>query len=131
MSLMRGMANRNAWIWLTVAAITLATLSRTEAGLLNAKAFANPVLEFLTKGQSHSVAASPVAAHLFPRASSRRNHGFTVSSIGAWNSMLPVFFVGLLTPLVLLSVSFFQSFDLAHCEPLLSVSFQRPPPQIL
>lgn len=126
---MRVASNRNAWIWVAIAAITFATLSRTEAGLQNAKAYANPVLEFLIKSQANPTLANPAASHLFPRIPNRRSLSASApSSMAGWNAVLPIFFVGLLTPLALLSISFLEPVGRIPASPQLSAFSARPPP---
>lgn len=121
--------NRNAWIWVAFAAITLASVARAEAGLQSAKAYANPVFEFL----AGSHAAQPAFLHGGTRAAQQGNAGQarpnsrdTVSS--AWLAMLPVFFVGVVSPLNLLSPGSVLCLGGRPSTPLLPGCFQRPPP---
>ncbi len=88
---MTGSRNKNAWIWVAIAAISLASVSRTVGGLESARAYANPVLHFLVKSYGVSaVAKSGPAVRFAQRASIFRDAG-----TGAWIAFLPVCFVGL------------------------------------
>jgi hypothetical protein len=123
--------NRNAWVWVAIAAISFASVARAEAGLQGARAYAHPVLEFLAKSQSqHAVAKSGVAR--FTQSGARRSFDsiFRDSGTGAWRAMLPVFFIGLISPLTLLSAASIQSLRRATAAPLLPSLFQRPPPSL-
>lgn len=127
---MTGTRNKSAWIWVAIAAITLASASRAEAGLQSAKAYAHPVLAFLAKSQS------PVANPAVPRFV-RRGSGQPIDSIfrnagsGTWTAILPVFFIGLVSPLSLLSAASNRCLGQAPMAPLLPASFQRPPPHFV
>lgn len=127
---MTGTRNKNAWIWVAIAAITLASASRAEAGLQSAKAYAHPVLAFLAKSQS------PIANPMVPR-SVQRVSGRSINSIyrnagsGTWTAILPVFFVGLVSPLSLLSAASIRCLDRTPAAPLLPASFERPPPYLV
>jgi hypothetical protein len=128
---MRGTGNRNAWMWVAIAAMTFAALSRTEADLLNTKAGAHPVLAFLIKSQSTTASANPAASlHLSRMAGRTSRSASQAAGIYASASMLPVFFVGLLVPLTLFCVAFSRSSGRTPCAPSLAASFQRPPPQL-
>lgn len=121
--------NRNAWIWVAFAAIALASVSRAEAGLQSAKAYANPVFEFL----AGSHAAQPASLHGGTRIAQQRIAGHSrlnsrdaVSS--AWLAMLPVFFVGVVSPLNLLSLRSVLCLGGRLSTPLQPACSQRPPP---
>lgn len=51
------------------------------------------------------------------------HHGQT-----AWLALLPVFFIGLITPLSLISPAAYLHLGFTPESPVLSSSFQRPPP---
>jgi len=126
---MRGTANRSAWIWVAIAAITLTALNGAEAGLPGARAGAHPTLERLIRLQNQSAASVAGSARAFVVAKGRRAQSWASSGIlGGGISAQPVEFVGLLTPLALFSIAFFWSFGRAPSAPLLCASFQRPPP---
>ncbi|HEY3707637.1 MAG TPA: hypothetical protein VGL22_21430 [Terracidiphilus sp.] len=118
--------NRSAWIWVAFAAIALASVARAESGLESARSYAHPMLEFFAGNH----AAQP--ADLYGTAQhslSRQQRGTSRNQLaGAWVAMLPVFFVGLVSPLDQLAP---RSIRLAGAPPatILPPSFQRPPPQ--
>jgi hypothetical protein len=121
--------NRNAWVWVAIAAIAIATLSRAESKLLNAKAFASPVLESLIKSHSLTPAPKSAALRTYHRVTRRQTATWSgASGIGAWSSILTLFFVGLVVPLSLLFATQIGSLDPVPPAPLVFASFQRPPP---
>ena len=129
---MTGTRNKHAWIWVAIAAISLASVSRAEAGLDTARAYANPVLHFLVKSHSASVAAKSGAARYAQRGSMRGIFGrgiFRDARTGAWVAFLPVCFVGL----VLLSFPATAPVRpvQATAAPQLPALFQRPPPSLV
>ena len=121
--------NRNAWMWVAIAAVAFTSVARAEARQQNARSFAHPVLEFLARSQSQNpVAHAGVSrfAHLSSRLQARsmlRNAGS-----GALIAILPVLFIGLVSPLTLVSAASFRCLGRAPAVPLLSALFQRPPP---
>ena len=126
---MPGSRNKNAWVWVAIAAIAFASAARAEAGLQNAKAYAHPVLEFLAKSQSQSPAAKAVASRFAPSASRRQLKSMSRDAgIGMWTALLPVFFIGLVSPPTLISAASIRSLYQVPAAPLLPSSFQRPPP---
>jgi hypothetical protein len=125
-----GTRNKNAWIWVAIAAITLASASRAEAGLQSAKAYAHPVLAFLAKSQSP--AANPAIPRFVQRGSVRPSHSiFRNPGSGTWTAILPVFFIGLVSPLSLLSAASVRCLGQTPAVPLLPASFERPPPRLV
>lgn len=128
---MTGYRNKHAWIWVAIAAISLASVSRSEAGLDSARAYANPVLHFLVKSHSAASVTKAGAARFAQRGSIRRISSiFRDARMGTWVAFLPVCFVAL----VLLSCSAAEparSLVRASAEPLLPALFQRPPPQLV
>lgn len=126
---MSGARNKNAWVWVAIAAITLASAARAEAGLQSAKAYAHPVLAFLAKSQSQNLATKPGVARFAQPGSSRQIKAMSRDAgIGLCLAMLPVFFIGLVSPLNLLSAVSIQALRQPPAAPLLPASFQRPPP---
>lgn len=126
---MTGPRNRNAWLWVAIAAISLASVSRAEAGVQSAKAYAHPVLQFLA---NHS--QLPAAKARDPRFAQRGSNAASIfrdARTGTWMAMLPVFFVGLISPLSLLAALPNQYRSQAPAAPLLPASFQRPPPHLV
>ena len=120
---MRANRSKDAWILVAIAAITLASLARAEAGIENARAYASPVIKFLAGSSLTDTAES---------ASTDR----AVSSVpryifGTALHLLPVLFIGLVSPLGLQSVRSLHALGRAVPAPNLSVLFQRPPPALL
>jgi len=115
-----------------IAAISLASIARAEAGLQNAKALANPVLQFLAKSHGQYPAAKPGVPRFAQRGSGRKiGSMFRDAGTGTWMAILPVFFVGLVSPLSLLSSESIRCAGQAPAAPLLPSSFQRPPPHFV
>lgn len=133
---MTGPRNRSAWIWVAIAAITFASVSRAEAGLDSARAYANPVLQFLAKSHGQSTVARSGVPRFVERGS-RRPVSARISAIfcdartGTWMAMLPVLFVGLVSPLNLASVRSTLFLGQTPAAPLLPSVFQRPPPHLV
>jgi hypothetical protein len=120
--------HKSAWIWLAVAAIAMATLARAESGLPKAAALTHPVLEFLSAHANGDGFATASRHHGSRSASLRRasqNDG-----AGAWTVLLPIFFIGLIAPLNLISARAALSLGIAPSAPILSCLFQRPPPSL-
>jgi len=122
---MKAAKHRNAWIWLAVAAMSIAVVARAQSGMHNARAYTTPVLQFLA---AHSADQVPAAHALNRRASRANRHG---ADTAAWAAMLPIFFVGLVSPLNLLSPHPLDSDSRIPSAPAYPSSFQRPPPQLL
>lgn len=118
---MTGSRNKYAWMWVAIAALSLASVSRTAAGLDAGRIYANPVLHFLVKSHSASVATSG-AMRLGQRGSLFRD-----ARSGAWIAFLPVCFVGLVL-LRLSSPSFVRALQLVVVAGKRIALFQRPPP---
>jgi hypothetical protein len=116
--------HRSAWIWLAVAALSVAIAARAQSGVYNARAYTAPVLQFLA---AHA-AIQPAAANAVPRSPRTDKHAANTT---VWAAMLPVFFVGLVSPLNLLSARSVLCISRAPAAPALPSSFQRPPPQLL
>lgn len=120
---------RNAWIWVAVAAITVVTLARTQAGIPQAAAlrtaFANPVLQFFSTHSSHESSASSTWTR---RSASGHTQRTSQQSPGAWMVFLPIFFIGLVAPLNLISARGMLSLESTLPAPALPSLFQRPPP---
>ncbi len=124
---MTGLRNKNAWLWVAIAAISLASVSRAEAGLQSAKAYAHPVLQFLAASHSQHSIAKP-AIPRFAQRGSNVGSIFRDAGTGTWMAILPVFFIGLIAPLSLLAANSARYRGQAPAAPLLPSSFQRPPP---
>jgi len=122
---MAGNRQKQAWIWLAVAAITVATLARAESGLPRTSGLTNPVLAFLS---AHSQGTpTSMAAWTHRTGSARTQRASRGAGSVAWTVFLPVFFIGLIAPLSL--VSHRAASRLGHTSaPFLLCLFQRPPP---
>lgn len=126
---MKTRRNRNAWIWVAFAALTLASLARAEDSPQSSKASASPVLAFFSgshAAQSASLhsAMRPAQPRLARALRTTARDGFA----GTWIALLPVFFVGLVSPLSPLSTRAILCPGGVPSVPLLPSSFQRPPP---
>ena len=124
---------RNAWIWLAVAFMAVASLARVHDGFPGASAYSNSVLQFLSGQQDSGASAAtgnPGLLKLVPASQSRMFwlHG---AHSGEWMAVLPVFFIGLLAPLSLISPRSTQCLGRPPAAPALPSSFQRPPPSLL
>jgi len=130
---MTGTRNRTAWIWVAIAAISFASVSRAEAGLHNAKVYAHPVLAFLARSQAQDALAKPAVPRFVQMQSGSRQISsiFRDAGAGAWMAVLSVLFVGLVSPLNLLSPSALRSLGRTPASPLLPAAFQRPPPRLV
>jgi len=117
---MRKNRSQDAWIWVAVAAICIASLARAQSGFENARAYAAPVIKFLSAG----ALAEPSAAVANHRS------GATVQS-GPLNlvlGLLPVYFIGLVFSFSLLTRGVFRSGGGSLFAPWHAELFQRPPP---
>jgi hypothetical protein len=126
---MTGNRHKNAWIWLAVAAIAVATLARAEAGLPKAAALTHPVLEFLS-AHANSDAFTTASGHRGGRFAGVRREP-SGNGAGAWTVLLPIFFIGLVAPLDILSRRVVQRSGCARLAAGLPHLFQRPPPLLL
>lgn len=125
---MTGHRNKHAWLWVAIAAISLASVSRAEAGSDSARAYANPVFQFLVRSHNASAARSG-AARFAPRRSIGRIRAiFRDAGSPTWIACLPVLLFGFIAPLSLFSGVSVRSPQCAPAAPLLPGSFQRPPP---
>jgi hypothetical protein len=117
--------HRNAWIWVAITAIALATVARAESGFELARVYANPVLVYLA-GDHQTQAGETAQIHKGSVAAARALSSTSTNS-GMWLELLPILFVGLLLPFglsALSSLSLGQQF----APPALPALFQRPPP---
>ena len=116
-------------MWVAVAAMSIAFVARAQSGMQNARAYTNPVLEFLAGHPSDQpVAAHAVQRFLHSRGARVNRHAVDTNTLAA---MLPVLFVGLVSPLNLLSPRSFLCIGRAPAAPALPFSYQRPPPPTL
>ena len=123
---------RNAWIWLAVAALAVASVSRAQAGVQYATAYANPVFEFLTGHQNGAVSSPAGMPGVRQHSSAGRTRAVSLhgSDASAWLALLPAVFVGLVSPLNILSASSALCLDRTDAAPALPSRFQRPPPSL-
>ncbi|HEY3627397.1 MAG TPA: hypothetical protein VGL00_13975 [Terracidiphilus sp.] len=129
---MRTNRYRNAWVWLAVAAMAAVSLARVEAGA-NATVDSNSVLAFLSGQQNVATLSAGGGPQIVRSGSTGKVSGVYLhdAASGAWTAMLPVLFIGLLTPLSLISRRSMLSRERTPAVPALPCSFQRPPPALL
>jgi hypothetical protein len=120
---MTGSRSKGAWIWVAMAAISLASLARVQSGVENARAYADPVIKFIAAAQH---ADSEAVAHANRVTSMARG-----ANSGVGVDLLAVFFVGLLAPLVLESFRAHFCLRRVPAPPFLTDLLQRPPPVFL
>ena len=118
-----GNRSRGAWIWVAVAAISLASLARAQSGIENARAYATPLIAFFSS--SHLTESGASASTQLPASTSRGD------AFGNAVNLLPVFFVGLVAPLNLLTARSASCLRRALPAPSQPGLFQRPPPTLL
>ncbi|HWG19442.1 MAG TPA: hypothetical protein VG225_02860 [Terracidiphilus sp.] len=117
--------HRNAWIWVAITAIALASVARAHSSFELARAYANPVIGFFSGDQP---AARTAALTRQTSAEAAREHSFHGADAGMWLELLPIFFVGLVSPLSLLSARSSLCLGRTFSAPILPSLFQRPPP---
>lgn len=117
-------------MWVAIAAVAFTSVARAESGLPSTKGYTHPVLEFLARSQSQNPATHSVAIRFANLGSRRASSILSNAGSGAWIAMLPVLFIGLVSPLSLLSVASIRCLGRPPAPPLLSALFQRPPPSL-
>ena len=119
-------------MWLAVAAMAVASLARVESSIGAATVYTNPVLAFLAGQQNTACAGTASAAQYASLGSARRaSAGFLHQAApGAWTAVLPVLFVGLVSPLSLVLPTSLLSLGRRLPAPALPSLFQRPPPAL-
>lgn len=126
---MRPIRQRRAWLLVAIAALTIASLARVQAGLESARTYAHPVLEFLVAEHNAAHAALPRFARAYARSEADAGRSILHDTDGgAWLAMLPVLFVGLVAPLSLLAPRSALCLGRPPAAPPLPFRFQRPPP---
>ena len=124
--------NRNTWMWVAIAAVAFTSVARAEMGPQSTKGYVHPVFEFLARSQSQNSVAHSGVLRFAPLGSRRpANSIMRRGNSGALIAVLPVFFIGLVSPLTLLSVASIRSLGRPPAVPLLSALFQRPPPSLV
>jgi hypothetical protein len=126
---MKAIRYRSAWIWLAVAVVAVAAVTRAEAGAASPAAYAHPVLGFLSGHPNAGTLATRGVPRLLRNWSPRQSKaGLGGYGSGLWQAMLPVLFVGLVAPLTFLASRLPQFACRMLPAPVLPSSFQRPPP---
>jgi len=117
-------------MWLAVAAMAVASLARVDSSIGTATVYTNPVLAFLAGQQNTASAAASNSTHYVHLGSARRASAVFLhqAAPGAWTAVLPVLFIGLVTPLSLISPNSLLSLGRRLSAPALPSLFQRPPP---
>lgn len=117
-----------AWMWLAIAAVAFTSVARAETSVQSSKGYSHPVFQFLARSQAQNPAAHSAALRFAGSASRRQvSSVFRSSASGPLIAMLPVLFIGLLSPLIL-SIAPVRSPGRSPATPLLAALFQRPPP---
>jgi len=123
--------NRGVWVWVTIAAIALSSAARSNGARERATAGVHAALALLARGQNLPLAAKPGIPELVPRASGRRISALLLSvGIGAWMAILPLLFVAVISPLRTLTALSLPRSLRAPATPIISATYQRPPPQV-
>jgi hypothetical protein len=117
-----GNRSKSAWIWVSMVAITLVSVVRTQSGIEHARTYSAPVATFFS------------GSRLLDSGISASAHRPVVSSqlgiSGIAFDLLTIFFVGLIAPLNLLSPQSLLCLGRALPAPDLPHLFQRPPPTL-
>jgi len=131
MSWTRRTRNSTAWMWLALAAVAFTSVATAETGRQSSKGYAHPVFEFLVRSQSQNAGAHSVPLR-FAHIGSHRQASSSFRNGGSDRliAMLPVLFIGLVSPLILQAEPSIRSLGRAPATPLLSALFQRPPPSL-
>jgi len=121
--------NRSAWVWVTIAAIALVSVAGAERSRTAPKAGMRAALALLNRGQNLPLAAKAGTTQWVPRATGRRVAALLRDSgIGAWVGILPILFVGMVSPSTVLCAASLPRSGPTPRAPLLPFAFQRPPP---
>ena len=123
--------NRSTWMWVAIAAVAFTSVAHAEAGSRSAKSYGRPVFEFLARSQSQNSAALSGVLR-FAHLGSRRQADSRLRITGSRTliAMLPVLFIGLVSPLDRASAASIRCLDWAPPVPPLPALFQRPPPSL-
>ncbi len=128
---MSGSRNKNAWLWVAIAAFAFASVARAENGTHSARSYSHPVLEFLAKSQIQNPATKSGCRAVRPAGVEPADE-CAGSLCRHWHvdGILPQFFIGLVSPLTLAWVVSARCLGRAPAAPLLFKLFQRPPPSL-
>lgn len=120
-------------MWVAVAAMAVVSLARVQGEIGNPRACANPVLAFLVGHQNVQAVSDAGGPQIVKIGFARKGSGIYLhdASSGAWTAILPVLFIGLVSPLSLISPRSTHSLGRTPSFPELPEKFQRPPPAIL
>lgn len=130
MSWNRRTRNRASWMWLAIAAVAFTSVATAETGRHTSRGYAHPVFEFLVRSHTQNSAAHATPSRFANIGSHNQVSSiFRSSASGRLVAMLPVLFIGLVSPLGPQSESA-HSLGRAPAAPLLSALFQRPPPAL-
>lgn len=117
-------------MWLAIAAMAVVSLARVQAGVESPTVYTNPVLAFLA-GQQDQATVSAAGSPQIVRARNGSGVYLHDAASGAWTSILPVLFIGLVAPLSLISARSILSLGRTPASPESPERFQRPPPALL
>ena len=117
-------------MWLAIAAMAFVSLARVQGGVESKTVYANPVLAFLAGQQTPATVSAAGSPQIVKARIGSGMYLHDVSS-GAWMSVLPVTFIGLVAPLSLISPHSIRSLGRTPSSPALPAKFQRPPPALL
>jgi hypothetical protein len=122
--------NKTAYMWLAIAAMAVVSLARVQGGVESATVYSNPVLAFLAGHQAPTVVSAAGSPQIVK---ARNGSGMYLhdAASGAWTSILPVLFIGLVAPLSLISPRSIRSLGRTTSFSGLPEKFQRPPPALL
>lgn len=121
--------NRRAWIWLAFAAITVVSVARAQASLQPVRTCTHSVLAYLAASQYEAAATPGTLQAGYGRTSASRS--WQRSQSEPLLSMLPVLFVGLVSPLNEVVAGSAPCLARECAAPVLPFRFQRPPPTLL
>ena len=121
-------------MWLAIAAVAFTSVAHAEAGLQGSKGargYSHPVFEFLARSHSQNPGAHSAVLRFASLGSRRQaNSILRNGTTGPLIAMMPVLFIGLVSPFKLDSAASVRSLGCAPATPLLSALFQRPPPAL-